>query len=432
VKTVSIIGGGESGVGAALLAQQNDYRVFVSDFGIIPDKYKSELIKYNIPFEEEGHDFERIEASDVIIKSPGISDTVPLVKYLISKNHKCISEIEFASWFYTGKIIGVTGSNGKSTTVSLIYHLLKEADINVGLGGNIGYAFSRLLIELKNYECLVLELSSFQLDDVYRFRSDTSVILNVTADHLDRYNFDINSYARAKWRLVECVSEEGMVILNSDDVLTQALSSETLIENEVILISGENPEDSLLKDNGDLFEVNLIGKHNLFNTAVGVAIARDYGISDNVIQSGLLSFEALEHRLEKVATVNDVIYINDSKATNIDAVKYALSAVKSNLIWIAGGTDKGNDYSELIDIVEGKVKMLICLAVDCEKLKSSFGEVVPHIMETQSMEEAVRLAYENATENEVVLLSPACASFDLFDNYMHRGDEFKKEVFKIK
>ncbi len=431
MKTVSIIGGGESGVGAALLAHNRGYKVFVSDFGSIAEKYKAELLEYKIPFEEGGHDFERIEDSDIIIKSPGIPDKVPLIQFLISKGKRPISEIEFASQFYDGKVIGVTGSNGKSTTVSLIYHLLNEAKMNVGLGGNIGYAFSRLLIEDRKFDYIVLELSSFQLDDVYDFRCDIGVLLNITADHLDRYQYDINKYAAAKWRLVERVRENGKVILNKEDKLSQNLLRENLINSDTIHILGDNPMISLSMDNGSFFEVNLLGKHNLFNAAISVEIARYCGIADDLIQKGLLSFSALEHRLEKVATIDNVTYINDSKATNMDAVRYALAAVDSELIWIAGGTDKGNDYSELVEVVTHKVKVLICLGVDCEKLKLAFKNVIPVILETQSMKEAVKLAHENAGENEAVLLSPACASFDLFDNYMHRGQEFKKEVFNI-
>ena len=432
MKTVSVLGGGESGVGAALLAQQKGYKVFVSDYGLIPEKYKSELLEYKILFEERGHSFEKIVDSDIIIKSPGIPDESNLIKELIAQGKKHISEIEFASKFYNGQIISVTGSNGKSTTVSLIYNLLHDAGLNVGLGGNIGYAFSRLLIEEKEYDYIVLELSSFQLDDVYDFRSDIAVLLNISADHLDRYDYDISKYTASKWRLIERVRNGGMVILNKEDVLTQGLLEENSITDKVIQISSKDPIKSLSKDNGDLFEINLLGQHNLFNAAVAKTIAMELNIPEDVIQKGLLSFNALEHRLEKVAEINGVIYINDSKATNVDAVKYALSAVDLPMIWIAGGTDKGNDYTELVELVEGNVKVLICLGIDCLKLKDAFSNVIPEILETQAMSEAVSLANKKAVDNEVVLLSPACASFDLFDNYIHRGNEFKKEVFKIK
>ncbi|MDA8693228.1 UDP-N-acetylmuramoyl-L-alanine--D-glutamate ligase [Saprospiraceae bacterium] len=431
MKTVSVLGGGESGVGAALLAQQKGYKVFVSDFGSIPEKYKSELLECKIPFEERGHSFEKIVDSDIIIKSPGIPVESKLIKKLIAQGKKHISEIEFASKFYNGQVISVTGSNGKSTTVSLIYHLLHIAGLNVGLGGNIGYAFSRLLIEEKDYDYIVLELSSFQLDDVYDFLSDIAVLLNISADHLDRYDYDINKYAAAKWRLVERVRTGGTAILNKEDVLTQGLLERNPVTENVIQISSEDPIESLSKDNGDLFEINLLGKHNLFNAAVAKEVTRLLNIPEEVIQKGLLGFSALEHRLEKVAVIDGVTYINDSKATNVDSVKYALSAVDALKIWIAGGTDKGNDYTELVELVKGNVKVLICLGVDCEKLKTSFNNVVPEILETQSMSEAVQMAHQKAEDNEVVLLSPACASFDLFDNYIHRGNEFKKEVFKI-
>jgi len=431
VKTVAIIGGGESGVGAALLAQKNMYEVFVSDFGIINDKYKSELKIKSIPFEEEGHNFERIEQADIIIKSPGIPDKAPLIQYLLSKDIVIISEIEFASRFYFGKIIGVTGSNGKSTTVSLIYHVLHEALMNVGLAGNIGYAFSRLLLEEKTYEYAVLELSSFQLDAVYDLKVDIGVLLNITADHLDRYNYDIKEYAKAKWRLIEKVKEKGLIILNSNDQLSNEFLKLKSISESLVQISSENPYKSLSKDDGSLFETQLLGQHNAFNVAVCKEVAVRCGLTESQIQDGLLSFKPLEHRLERVTEVDGVTYINDSKATNIDAVKYALSAISADLIWIAGGTDKGNDYSELRDIIKGRVKLLICLCVDDSKLIEAFENLVPMIVSTQSMKEAVAAAYRYSDKGDYVLLSPACASFDLFNNYMHRGDEFKKEVFNI-
>ena len=431
MKTVAIIGGGESGVGAAMLAQKNRYEVFVSDFGLIQDKYKSELNINSIPFEEGGHNFERIEQADIIIKSPGIPDKAPLIQYLIAKDIVIISEIEFASRYYNGKIIGVTGSNGKSTTVSLIYHVLHEAQLNVGLAGNIGYAFSRLLLEEKTYEYAVLELSSFQLDNVYDIRVDIGVLLNITADHLDRYNYDIKEYARAKWRLIERVKEDGLIILNSDDQLSSELLKLNSISESLVQISSENPYKSLSKDDGNLFETQLLGQHNAFNVAVCKEVAVQCGLDENQIQDGLLSFKPLEHRLERVSEIEGVTYINDSKATNVDAVKYALSAIDADLIWIAGGTDKGNDYSELRDIIKGRVKLLICLCVDDSKLMDAFENVVPMIVSTQSMKEAVEEAYRYGENGDYVLLSPACASFDLFNNYMHRGDEFKKEVFNI-
>jgi UDP-N-acetylmuramoylalanine--D-glutamate ligase len=431
VQAVSVLGGGESGVGAALLAQLKGYKVFVSDYGSISDKYKSELIKNKIPFEERGHSFEKIVESDLVIKSPGIPDDSALIKKLIAAGLRPVSEIEFASQFYDGQVISVTGSNGKSTTVSLIFHLMHTAGLSVGLGGNIGYAFSRLLIEDIGYDYIVLELSSFQLDNVYDFRTDIGVLLNITADHLDRYENDINKYAAAKWRLIERVRDGGVILLNKEDVLTQRLLAENPTKEQLIQISAKNPVQSLTKVNGDFFEINLLGKHNLFNAAVAKEVAVILGIPEGNIQKGLLSFNALEHRLEKVAVIESVTYINDSKATNVDAVMYALSAVEMPIIWIAGGTDKGNDYTELVSLVEGRVKILVCLGLDCEKLKASFDKVIPEILETRSMSEAVKIAKEKSDKGDVVLLSPACASFDLFDNYVHRGSEFKKEVFKI-
>lgn len=431
MSSVAIIGGGESGIAAALLAKRKGWLVFVSDYGEIALKYKTELIENKISFEEKGHDFERLEKCDLIIKSPGISDQTTVVKYLKNADKEIISEIEFASRYYNGKVIAVTGSNGKTTTVSLIYHLLSGAQLNVGLGGNIGYAFSRLLLEDKDYDYLVLELSSFQLDDVYSFKSDISVLLNITADHLDRYDYDIRKYGAAKWRLAQCTKEDGFLITNREDKLIQEFIKKEKINTEILQVSSVSPIDSLSKDDGTPFEIKLLGRHNLFNAAVSKEVARICNVTEEVIASGLLSFTALEHRLELVRTISDVDFINDSKATNVDAVEYALEAIDKPIVWIAGGTDKGNDYSNMLGVVSEKVKAIICLCVDDSKLRSAFSKVISDITTTQDVSEAVRIAMEKASAGDVVLLSPACASFDLFDNYIDRGLQYKKEIFDI-
>lgn len=431
MNSVVIIGGGESGVGAALLARKNGLEVFVSDYGKLSDKYKKELQENRIPFEEEGHELEKLVQYDFTVKSPGISDQTAVIKHLQSAGIEIMSEVEFASRYYNGKIIAVTGSNGKTTTASLIYHLLREAKLSVGLGGNIGYAFSRLMIEDEKYDYLVLELSSFQLDDVREFRSDISVILNITADHLDRYDNDIRKYGSAKWRLAQCTRSNGFLITNHDDELIQEFIEKEKINAEIIQISSVSPIDSLSKDDGSLFEIKLLGRHNLYNAAVSKEVARLCGLEDVIIASGLLSFVALEHRLELVTTIENIDFINDSKATNVDAVEYALEAIDKPIVWIAGGTDKGNDYSGMLDVVSKKVKSIICLCVDDSKLRSCFSDIISDITTTQSMNVAVRTAYEKSNAGDVVLLSPACASFDLFDNYIDRGLQYKKEIFDL-
>lgn len=431
MKSVVVIGGGESGVGAALLAQKNGLEIFVSDYGKLSENYKKELQENKIPFEEEGHDLKRLVQHDLVVKSPGISDQTAVIKHLQSAGIEIISEVEFASRYYDGKIIAVTGSNGKTTTVSLIYHLLKEAKLIVGLGGNIGYAFSRLLTEDEKYDFLVLELSSFQLDDVREFRSDISVILNITADHLDRYDYDIRKYGAAKWRLAQCTRSNGFLITNHDDELIEEFIEEKKIKAEIIRLSSVSPKDSLSKENGSLFEIKLLGRHNLYNAVVSKEVARLCGLDEETIASGLLSFRALEHRLELVTTIDNVDFINDSKATNVDAVEYALEAIDKPIVWIVGGTDKGNDYSGMLDVVSKKVKSIICLCVDDSKLRSRFSEIISDITTTQSMHKAVNLAYEKSNAGDVVLLSPACASFDLFDNYIDRGLQYKKEIFEL-
>ncbi|NNE25871.1 MAG: UDP-N-acetylmuramoyl-L-alanine--D-glutamate ligase [Saprospiraceae bacterium] len=432
MKSIAVLGGGESGIGAALLAKAKKLEVFVSDFGSISEEHKDILKNKNIPFEEGGHSIDKIESADIIVKSPGIPEEAKVIRHFRLRQKTIISEIEFASRFYTGKIIGVTGSNGKTTTTSLIYHLINNADAVVGIGGNIGYAFSRLLLDDIDYDWVVLEMSSFQLDDICNLQIDIGVILNITADHLDRYQFDIDRYADAKWRLAEAIRPNGHLILEKENKMINTRLESYRKDVQVHRLSAINPMITLpSKEGSDSFEIQLKGKHNLFNAAVAVLVARLYGCSDAQIIRNLSSFKAIEHRMELVISHNEIDYINDSKATNVESALKALEGLNQTVIWIAGGTDKGNDYQVMESVVQSRVKMLICLCVDDSKLRSAFDKIVDKIVSVTTMREAVDLATKNAKQGDVVLLSPACASFDLFDNYKHRGDSFRDEVLKM-
>jgi len=430
MKSITVLGGGESGVGAALLAKKKKIEVFVSDFGKIKDKYKKELHDNNIPFEEKGHSFEKIEETELIVISPGIPEKAAVVQHFRLRNKRIISEIEFAFKFYSGKIASITGSNGKTTTTSLAYEILKQSDLKVGLGGNIGYSFARLLADEMEYDWVVLELSSFQLESLYDFQADISAIVNITPDHLDRYDYDFDKYAKAKWNLAEHTKKNGLLILNKDDLASVNLFKKYPVGTNVSWLSASNPNILASKESNKNFEINLFGAHNLFNASVAKTIAEFIDIEEALIQKGFDSFQSIEHRLETVAKVNDVLFINDSKATNLDATVVALNAFSQDIVWIAGGTDKGNDYSLIRDIVSEKVTCIICLCKDDEKIRSAFSSVVDRIVTTQSTQEAVKLAVNASKASDIVLLSPACASFDLFDNYEHRGNEFKKAVFE--
>lgn len=426
------MGAGESGVGAALLARKNGYEVFVSDFGMITEKYKEELVINNISFEEKGHSFDKLEKANLIVKSPGIPEKSEVIRHFRLRGKKIISEIEWASRFFDGRIIGITGSNGKTTTTSMIYHLLLNDIKGVGMGGNIGTSMARLLCADEQFEVLVLELSSFQLEDIDRISFDIAVILNITADHLDRYDYDIEKYADAKWNLALSVKAGGDLVINGDDPLITKRLSTVPEDVSVHQLSANFPMTSLPSKDGDLlFEMNLKGRHNLFNANIAAKVAELMDVQASVIISRLRSFKAIEHRLEIVATIDGVEYINDSKATNVEASAYALEAMDRPVIWIAGGTDKGNDYSNLVPVARNKVKVLICLCMDDTKLRASFESVVDRTTTTRDMKEAVLQAHKWANEGDVVLLSPACASFDLFDNYEHRGREFRNVVLKI-
>jgi len=432
MKSVTIIGAGESGVGAALLAKKMGLDVFVSDFGFIAEHYKKELTDRNVLFEEGGHDFEKVLVTDVVVKSPGVPDHAPVLRMLKEKGRKVISEIEFGHSFFSGLTIAVTGSNGKTTTSGLLYHVLKTAGLNVALGGNYGRSFARIIAE-DAPEVMVLEISSFQLDDIETFKPHIAILLNITPDHLDRYEYKMANYVNAKFRVAMNQTSADYFIINGDDPEITNKMQEFAGEQKVIRIT----EDAYLqgivsKDASKIFELSIKGRHNLFNAACVVEACRMLNLPEHAIATGLKSFVNLPHRLESCGEINGIEFINDSKATNVDSVYYALDAMTKSVIWIAGGTDKGNDYSVLFPLIKDRVKALICLGMDNEKLKSSFKSHIPIIYETTKVSEAVETGLKLGESGDVVLLSPACASFDLFKNYMDRGDQFKACVEGLK
>ena len=429
---ITIIGAGESGIGAALLAKKSGNEVFVSDFDLIADVFKKELKKNKILFEEKGHSIDRFINADTVIRSPGVPRDAPVLMKTRESGVPVISEIEFGFRHYNGKIIGVTGSNGKTTTTGLLHHLICHAGIPAAVGGNYGTSFCRLMAEDRQESIIVLELSSFQLEDIEDFRPDVAILLNITADHLDRYNNDIQLYAEAKMKLVSQQKSEDIFIFNGDDpIIQQCLENKTLNMNKISVKSKDFEGGIWSKDLNSFFDIRLPGKHNLLNAACVVLAVRELGLSDQVINSGFKSFKNQPHRMEFIADIQQVSFINDSKGTNVDAVWYALDAIAGQAIWIAGGTDKGNDYDPLLPLVRKKVKALICLGIDNQKLIKFFGSVVPVIHETRDIREAVRLAFDLATKGDTILLSPACASFDLFRNYEDRGHQFKIAVLDL-
>ncbi|TAK33794.1 MAG: UDP-N-acetylmuramoyl-L-alanine--D-glutamate ligase [Saprospiraceae bacterium] len=427
---ISILGAGESGVGAALLARHLGFDVFVSDAGKIAERYLFELRDKGIPYEESKHTWTSIFDADEVVKSPGIPDNAPLLQELQRLGKTVISEIEFASRFTTAVLIGITGSNGKTTTSLLTYHLLKTAGFPVALGGNVGFSFARNIIENKSgYH--VLELSSFQLDGIASFRPHVAILLNITPDHLDRYEYKMENYVRSKFRIAMNQTNEDVLILNADDLEIQNYRKNNPLAARLIKVPAhfENTPSLTVSDAVfDMANCVLKGPHNKFNATCAIHAAKAVGVKNEMIQLGLNTFVNAPHRLEKVATVNEVEYINDSKATNVDSVFYALQAMEKPVVWIAGGTDKGNDYSPIMSLVGQKVKALICLGVDNGKLLKTFSPFLKIIEETKSAKEAVEQASIFAEKGDVVLLSPACASFDLFKNYEDRGDQFKAAV----
>lgn len=430
---IGILGAGESGVGAALLAKHLGFSVFVSDAGVIKEKYKHELRTNAIPYEEGKHTWTRIFEAEEIIKSPGIPDHLPLIVELHRQGKSVISEIEFASRYTAAVIIGITGSNGKTTTTRLTYHLFKTAGLNVALGGNVGYSFARNILQ-KKYDYHVLELSSFQLDGIVSFRPNVAILLNITPDHLDRYDHKMENYVKSKFRIVMNQTDKDILILNVSDQEIQNWLKTNHLASKMIRVSNcfENLRSLQLGDAVfDMRSCVLKGQHNFFNAACAIYAAKTQGIAHELIQQGLNSFVNAPHRLELVTTLNGVEYINDSKATNVDSVFYALQAMEKPVVWIAGGTDKGNDYSPIVPLVRQKVKALICLGVDNSKLVGVFSPILKDVEEANSAAQAVQIANRLAENGDVVLLSPACASFDLFKNYEDRGDQFKAEVLKL-
>lgn len=436
-----VLGGGESGVGSAVLAKTKGFDVFLSDNGKIKDEYVQKLREWDIPFEQCGHTEELIFNADEVVKSPGIPGTVPIVRALTAQGARIVSEIEFASRYDNAKKICITGSNGKTTTTSLIYFLLKEAGLNVGLGGNIGKSYA-YQVATEQHDYYVLEISSFQLDDTYDFRPDIAIITNITPDHLDRYDHKMENYVKAKFKITQNLRSEDCFIFDSDDKITIQHLSNIILKAKMLPFSQEKEveQGAFLRD--DRFVVRygknesefylkdlaLSGRHNVYNSMAAAIAAKASGIKDDSIRNSLKSFSPIEHRLEPVLSVKDVLYINDSKATNIDSAWYALECQSHPVVWIVGGTDKGNDYSILNDLVKEKVKAIVCMGVDNTKIHAAYDSFGLPIVDTLSAEEAVRESARLAEPGDVVLLSPCCASFDLFDNYEDRGRKFKEAV----
>ncbi|RVU91437.1 UDP-N-acetylmuramoyl-L-alanine--D-glutamate ligase [Flavobacterium columnare] len=436
-----VLGGGESGVGTAILGKKKGYEVFVSDFGKMKDTYKEILLLHKIKFEDERHTEELILNADVVMKSPGIPDKAPIVKKIIEKKIPVLSEIEFTNQFTNLLTVGITGSNGKTTTTILTYHLLKQGGINVGLAGNIGKSFAWQVADDK-FDTYVLELSSFQLDGVETYKPHIAIITNISPDHLDRYEYKYENYIASKFRITMNQTEEDYLIYDADDEainnwLLQNTTKAKLIPFSISkkLDFGAYLENDTIKFNitNEIFdmpinEISLEGKHNVKNAMAAATVAQLLKIRKSTIRESLSDFQAVEHRLEKVLKINNVQYINDSKATNVNATFFALDSMSTPTVWIVGGVDKGNDYTELLPLVNEKVKAIICLGVDNKKIMESFGSIVDEMIETDSMAEAVKQAYRLAEKGDTVLLSPACASFDLFENYEDRGRQFKQAV----
>ena len=440
-----VLGGGESGVGAAYLASQNGISVFLSDKNLIELKYKEILIDNGIEFEEGAHSIDKVLKASEIVKSPGIPNDSVLINDIIKKNIPIISEIEFASRFTNAKIIGVTGSNGKTTTVSLIYHILKTSGLNVGIGGNIGNSLAFLIAKNK-FDYIVLELSSFQLELINKFKPAIAVITNLSPDHLERYDYSFEKYVDAKFNIVNNQTSSDYLIYNSqDDTIDNELKSRKISSSKIpfSLTKGRLSNQTYIEKNSLKSEINknqfmislenlsLKGKHNVQNSMAAATVAHLLKITNQDIKESLSNFQSINHRMENVLTIQKVKYINDSKATNVNAVYYALDSMKNSTVWIVGGVDKGNDYNELLPLVREKVKAIICLGLDNKKIIETFSSISDLILETTSMSEAVNFAYKIAKPNDAVLLSPACSSFDLFEDYEDRGNQFKECVRKL-
>ncbi len=441
MKRLVILGGGESGVGTAILGKKQGFEVFLSDAGKIKDSYKEVLIINGIKWEQKSHTEELILNADVVMKSPGIPDNTEIIEKLNAKGIPVISEIEFASQFTTAKTIGITGSNGKTTTTMLTYHLLKTAGLNVGIAGNIGKSYA-WQVAVDNYDYYVLELSSFQLDGIVNFSPHIAIITNISPDHLDRYNYEYKNYIDAKFRITMNQTEDDFLIYDADDEvildwlknhktkaqlipfsLHQTLKQGAFIKNNTMEININHEEFSMETES-----IALEGKHNLKNAMAATSVAKLMQIRKQTIRESLSNFQGVEHRLEKVLKIQNVQYINDSKATNTNATFYALDSMSTPTVWIVGGVDKGNDYSELMPMVREKVKAIICLGMDNKKIIDAFGNVVDVMIEVHSMQDAVKMSQRLTEKGDTVLLSPACASFDLFESYEDRGKQFKNAV----
>jgi UDP-N-acetylmuramoylalanine--D-glutamate ligase len=447
-KNIVILGGGESGMGAAVLAMKQGFEVFLSDKGSLKEKYREQLQARNISFEEGGHDEARVLSAHEIIKSPGIPDTAPLVVQARAQGIAVISEIEFAARYTKAKLICITGSNGKTTTTLLTYHILKNAGLNVGLAGTVGNSFALQVAE-NNFDYYVLEISSFMLDTMYEFRADVAVLTNITPDHLDRYEYNFQNYVNSKFRIVNNQTENDVFIFCADDpVIMKELSERTMaaqlfpytisdklpfgergayVNNDQLIIHINQYNTLTMK----MTELALQGKHNLANSMAAGVASMIFELRKETVRESLENFENVEHRLEFVSKVNGVTFINDSKATNVNSTWYALESMKTPTVWIAGGQDKGNNYADILDLVQGKVKAIVCLTKDSAKIRKAFAGVVSQIVDVQTADQAVRVSYDLSREGDTVLLSPACASFDLFENYEDRGRQFKAAVRKL-
>ena len=439
-----VLGGGESGAGTAVLGLKQGYDVFLSDKSKIADKYKAVLDEYNVTYEEEQHTEEKILNADVVMKSPGIPEKAEVVKHLRAKDVKIVSEIEFASWYTDAQIVGITGANGKTTTTALTYHIMKEGGLNVGLGGNIGKSFA-MQVATEEYDYYVLEISSFQLDDIEKFRPNIAILTNITPDHLDRYNYELQNYVAAKYAITKYQTENDTFIYCSDDEITMQNIDKYPTKAKKIPFSYETEysEGAYVKDETihiniknnpftmSIQELGIRGRHNVYNSLAAGIVANIYGLRKEQIRESLMNFKSLEHRLESVTKIRGVEFINDSKATNVNSTWYALESTSKPIIWIAGGVDKGNDYAVLEQLVKKKVRALICLGVDNTKLHAAFSKHVDIVVNCTNMRDAVRMAYQLGNPGDAVLLSPACASFDLFQNYEDRGKKFKDAVIQL-
>lgn len=439
-----VLGAGESGVGTAILGKKQGYTVFVSDKGAISENYKNVLLNHQIPFEENQHTEAKLLNADVVMKSPGIPDKAEIVQKIIQKGIKVISEIEFASWYCNATFVAITGSNGKTTTTLLTHHILKKGGLNVGLAGNIGKSFAQQVAE-QNHDVYALEISSFQLDGIEKFAPHIAMIINISPDHLDRYNYQYENYIASKFRITMNQTEKDFLIYDADNAeinkwlqknkikaqllpfsIEQELSNGAYLKNDTIYIKIDNEEFTM-----DTSKIAIQGKHNIKNVMASSMASSLLKIRKTTIRESMEDFEGVEHRLENVLKVNGVQYINDSKATNVNATFYALESMKTPTVWIVGGVDKGNDYHELMPFVREKVKAIICLGIDNQKIIDTFSNVIDVIIETNNAKQAVEEAYKQAVKGDTVLLSPACASFDLFENYEDRGRKFKQAVREL-